>query len=244
MLFRSRFGAAAGHQIAATFLIALFARQLTGVLGPVLYYFPNFSSLWGTLLRLPFFPFHVLLALLVGWLAGTPRRDKWMKWVWVLPACGFVLFALALPPSWGLPAFASKPDQTFWTRFFGRGCLPDQMCLEQLAATLPLLTSLAYCLAAWIGQRMQVMDKASRDLTVIAGVGMGILLLVPISVYLLEMVIPATREILRSIDVRDGIGPVESLSWGLLETGLPALYGAYMISVAGSSRRGSLRQQA
>jgi hypothetical protein len=112
---------------------------------------------------MPFFPTQVALALLAGWVLGGALPHRAMLWVWALPlvALCFALFGVPLlpapspasvlfPPINGLTitqtaslGFASRLSQFFGP---GTGLQP----YNQVVATLPLYSAVAYSLGAWL----------------------------------------------------------------------------------------------
>jgi hypothetical protein len=234
-----RIAAAVTHQFLSTLFVGLLIPQITGIWfrakstghsGPFSVEILNKYSL---------FPFHILFAMLLGLSLGTLRKDRWMKWVWVLPLVLFVLAALTMRPSLGLPAIPPKPSQTFWTRFFGHGCLPDRLCPEQFTTTMPLLCSVSYAVAAWLAQRTIFNGSKARDIFRFISIGLGILLLLPLAYTAAVMTALALQgrmsESLAALEIPGyGISLIWIVTGTLIVTGLPASVGSYLI---GSARR-------
>lgn len=98
-----------------------------------------------TLTETPFFPVQILVALVLATVLQRILRHRTMEWVWVLPL-------LVLGVSFVVSPF---PFSTRLNRYFGSGCRPELRCFIQLAITLPLYSSIAYSLGAFLSRKLQ-----------------------------------------------------------------------------------------
>ncbi|MGA8508936.1 MAG: hypothetical protein WB762_25290 [Candidatus Sulfotelmatobacter sp.] len=133
--------------------LALSTLGVVAVAAPVLIYsvvlslHPFFPSL-GTrtvhwiLTETPFFPVQIVVGLLLGFQLGRRYRHRVMLWTWVVPALAIALLILFAPFS---PVVVSGVELTKAERFFGRGCLPQNHCLDW-AFTVLLYAASAYSL--------------------------------------------------------------------------------------------------
>jgi len=101
----------------------------------------------------PYFPAHIALALLLGWLLARSLQDRSMLWVWLLPSLTMAYALVAIPtltPQLVLSGFQAGFGQSPWFHYFGRGCQLGNYCIDQTSFTRPFYASLAYSLAALI----------------------------------------------------------------------------------------------
>jgi hypothetical protein len=136
------------HQVIVLWVVILSAPILTAS-------FLNFTRLFGwkhvrsayswILNGTPYFPAHIALGLLLGWLLARSLRDRSMLWVWTLPtfAMGYALAAVpTLAPRLVLSGFQAGVGQSRWFHYFGSGCHLGNYCLDQTSFTRPFLASL------------------------------------------------------------------------------------------------------
>lgn len=99
--------------------------------------------LYGT----PFFPLHVIMAFMVGWVLGGTLRERSMLWVWVLPfvslctsQIGFPLIGRGFSEDYRLLALSGQLEYS-WGRF-------GVYSLQQIVRITLLYTAVAYSLGA------------------------------------------------------------------------------------------------
>ena len=90
------------------------------------------------LAEVPGFPVQAVVGLLLGFVLAKWMRRSIMVWVWVLPLVFLCLAAL----------FLHENFHSILNHYFGQGCRPTDRCFDQLALTLPLITTIAYALGA------------------------------------------------------------------------------------------------
>ena len=94
------------------------------------------------------FPLQTIAAVLIGFFAYKYTNSKTALWVWLLPCIVFaVLFATSHSPTVIESGLEWKAQH-----FFGSGCNPRQGCIDQVLFTLPLYTSVAYSVGAWMSR--------------------------------------------------------------------------------------------
>lgn len=134
----------------------------------------NFMHLFGwqnvrsayswVLIGTPYFPGHIALGLLLGWLLARSLQDRSMLWVWLFPsfAMGYALVAVpTLTPRLVMSGFQAGVVQSRWSHYFGWGCQLGNYCLDQTTFTRPFYVSLAYSLAALIAVKTFTRSRVS-----------------------------------------------------------------------------------
>lgn len=152
--------AAWGPILAAPWVL-LFLSELAWHLGWKTYFSQGQWVLYGT----PFYPAHICLALLVGWVLSGALRHRCMLWVWVLPFLALSSAILGFPPIMAPPmewavyppvdrltiAQCAQLDLTGrLTHLMGWGV--GIQPFDQVAVTLPFYSASAYSLGALLAR--------------------------------------------------------------------------------------------
>ena len=164
-----------GHQFIGT----LDALLLGSMLATTAFDFPNpwahtvtryelFRALTGFA---PYFPIHVIVALLLGWILADLFGHQSMRWIWVGPYAWLVFAFTRLPTVLGLSI------QERLSHFFGHGCHLENYCADQLLVTLPFYAAVAYSIGAEVQQRIPIRSPTKR--TKVSGIvlAVGIIML-------------------------------------------------------------------
>jgi hypothetical protein len=165
---RTRFGMMfIAHQVIVLWVVIVSAGILTASAVNFLHLFgwqhPINTYRW-ILNGTPYFPAHVLLGLLLGWLLARSLEDRTMIWVWVLPSALMVYALVAIPtlaPRFVLPGFQAGVGQTPWVHYFGRNCQLGNYCIDQTSFTRPFYVSIAYSVAALIALKTLKQSRRS-----------------------------------------------------------------------------------
>ena len=115
----------------------------------------------------PYFPAHIALALLLGWMLGRSLLDRSMLWVWVFPTLllGYALIAIpTLIPRIVPSAFQAGIGQSRLAHYFGWGCQYGDYCLDQSSFTRPFYASIAYSLTSLIA--IKTWSRARRGASI------------------------------------------------------------------------------
>ena len=145
------------HQFIAPFSIVFVALAFTDVV----LVFPRITGhgLFAVRLRHaitqgPFFPIHILFAIVLGWYLSHLFRNSEMLWIWIIPfAAMCYLVATNTSALAGLPVYAPKAGQTAWSHYFGWGCRPDNACPDQNSTTLLFYVCVSYSIGAVLGRK-------------------------------------------------------------------------------------------
>jgi hypothetical protein len=168
-LSKTRFGLMfVVHQVIVLWVVIVSAQILTASACNLLRVFgwQQYRSAYTWLLSgNPYFPVHIALGLLLGWLLARSLRDQSMVWVWVLPSIllGYAFVAIpTLTPS--VVPFASQAGngQSRFYHYFGWGCQFVNNCVDQSRFTRPFYASLAYSLGAFLALRIPTRPRACR----------------------------------------------------------------------------------
>jgi hypothetical protein len=167
-----------GHQVSATFLVVIWTTLLTAMALGV-------PRLWGHVFRerdvyplmtaSPYYPMQIMVGVLWGWLRGFVTRERMMLWVWVCPLALLVIAILTRAdtyPSSVIPGSLLSEYSSIRSYFFGRGCRPQNGCIEQLGTTLPSYASVAYSIGAWLALTIAV--RSNRVIDAVSGVVLAI----------------------------------------------------------------------
>lgn len=156
------------HQFIGTWGVALSANLLASLpfdvirsLDPGLL---NFHTTRWLLTELPWFPIQVGTALWLGWAFSRQFHHRSMLWIWVIPLAGLCYVVIAVPtltPDILPLALQAGVGQSRLSHYFGRGCRPEDRCIDQMFVTMPFYTSVFYSLGAFLAQRL----SATRHLT-------------------------------------------------------------------------------
>jgi hypothetical protein len=122
------------------------------------------SAYYWVLIGTPYFPAHIALGLVLGWLFARSLRDRAMLWVWLFPsfAMGYALVAIpTLTPRLVMSGFQAGVVQSRWSHYFGWGCQLGDYCLDQTSFTRPFYASLAYSLAALVALKTLTRSRRS-----------------------------------------------------------------------------------
>jgi hypothetical protein len=88
-----------------------------------------------------------------------------MLWVWVLP---FLSLCYAI---FAGPIFVLHPDSIIaqasggfssLSHYFGRGCSPRELCMDQMAFTMPFYASVAYAFGALLERKVHPKINSSQ----------------------------------------------------------------------------------
>ena len=156
------------HQVIALWVVIVSAQVLTASACNLfrLFGWQQYRSAYTWLLSgNPYFPVHIALALLLGWLLARSLRDWSMVWVWVLPsiAMGYAFLAIStLTPSVVPFALQAGNGQSRFYHYFGWGCQFVNHCVDQSRFTRPFYASLAYSLGALLALKIPTRPRASR----------------------------------------------------------------------------------
>lgn len=157
---KTRFGLMfAVHQVVALWVVIVSTQVLTAsacnVLG--LFGWQNYRTVYTWILSgNPYFPAHVGLGLLLGWLLARSLRDPSMQWVWVLTSILLSYALVAIPTlTPGIIPFESQAGkgQSRLYHYFGWGCQFTNHCVDQSMFTRPFYATLAYSLGAFLALR-------------------------------------------------------------------------------------------
>jgi hypothetical protein len=148
-----------GHEFMATLGVGISAAFVTDFsfatlrpLGSRL--FSSYNASW-LVTELPYFPMQIILGLWLGWSFRRRFQHHSMLWVWVLP---FLILCYAVIAG---PIIMLHPDSIIaqagggfspLSHYFGRGCDPRDLCLDQLMFTMPFYASVAYALGALLAR--------------------------------------------------------------------------------------------
>ena len=105
----------------------------------------------------PYFPLQIIWALFLGWSLSGFLHHRSMLWVWVIPTvilC-YVLIQFPARPVL-LPEHARLSTSSGLSHFFGWGCRPKDLCLDQLYITLPFYSSAAYSVGEWLARKIEL----------------------------------------------------------------------------------------
>jgi len=142
--------------------VLLFLSELAWHLGWRTYFSQAQWVLYGT----PFYPAHVCLALVLGWLLGGALRHRSMLWVWVLPLMELSSAVvggprvMAAPMEWSVYPPVDHLTTARWAQMgltgrlthlfgWGTGIQP----FNQVVLTLPFYSASAYSLGALLARR-------------------------------------------------------------------------------------------
>jgi hypothetical protein len=150
------------HQFMGTWGVALLGPYLGMIAFELIRFFNrSFSmrSIHWILTETPYFPMQICFGLYCGWLLGRRIPQRYMTWVWILPAfllsyC--VVFVPTINPQ--LTPMLYRPEGPL-SHYFGWGCNPQNRCLDQILVTLPFYSSAAYSLGAWLAWRTLIRSK-------------------------------------------------------------------------------------
>ncbi len=109
-------------------------------------------ALYGT----PYFPIQVGLSLFVGWVLGGTLQHRCMFWVWVFPLGALISAFVGLPLT-GHLAVEQYTTLRFGSRltyFFGLDSHLVTQLDDQVVATLPFYSAVAYSLGAFLAFRV------------------------------------------------------------------------------------------
>lgn len=142
------------HQVIVEWVLILAAPLLTASVCNVLHLFgwQGYQRGYAWVLNgTPFFPAHIALGLLFGWLLCEHLTDRSMVWVWLFPTA-LLSYALAaiptLVPAIVAPEFQAGAGQSRWLHYFGFGCQLGNYCIDQTSFTRPFYASIAYSFGA------------------------------------------------------------------------------------------------
>jgi len=107
----------------------------------------------------PYFPLQILVGLLLGFQLGRRYGHSVMLWTWTVPALTIALLILFAPLR---PVVVSGVEITGTRRFFGWNCLPQNHCFEQVGATLPFYSCLAYSVGAFFARMISPSSPSER----------------------------------------------------------------------------------
>ena len=156
------------HQIIALWVVIVSAQILTASACNLLRLFgwQQYEIVYTWLLSgNPYFPVHIALALLLGWLLARSLRDRSMVWVWVLPtiAIGYAFVAIPTLTPTVIPfALQAGNGQSRFYHYFGWGCQFVNHCVDQSRFTRLFYASLAYSLGAFLALKIPARPHASR----------------------------------------------------------------------------------
>jgi hypothetical protein len=99
------------------------------------------------LTELPGFPIQVVSALIGGFVLWKVFRHPAMIYVWILPLSILCcLFLVLVCVRGSIPAAAFR-------HFFGNTCHPSSHCFDQVVFALPVMTSAAYAVGAFLAKK-------------------------------------------------------------------------------------------
>jgi hypothetical protein len=166
---RTRFGLMfVVYQVIASWAVIASVPTLTASAVNVLRLFGwrNYRSAYTWLISgNPYFPIHIVLGLLLGWLLARSLRDRSMLWVWLLPSIllGYAFVAIpTLTPSHIPFELQAGNGQSRLYHYFGWGCQFVNGCVDQSAFTRPFYASVAYSIGAWLALKTSMHFRCSR----------------------------------------------------------------------------------
>lgn len=148
------------HQIFSTLGVAVLAAFLSLSLVPLLrVVFGNidYRTVRSALTENHVFPIQMVLAIVISFAMALRWKSRAMLYVWVLPTLVFITAFLIFGR--GL-SIGERLEY-----FFGTGCKLSSRCFDQVVFTLPLYTSIAYSIGAWLGfHRVRDGSLPERDI--------------------------------------------------------------------------------
>jgi hypothetical protein len=157
--------------------LILLVHQLSGTLG-VLWWALVLTSfvlaiprIWGhvfvlsdarrILLAGPYYPIHIVVGLLWGWLIWKMFRHRTMLWVWIFPLLTLVLSILkdSTTTSSIYPGALISIFRPTLLRYFGSACRIEDHCFAQLGVTLPFYVAVSYAIGGWLALRFPIRSR-------------------------------------------------------------------------------------
>jgi len=140
------------HQALATWGVIILSPLVAGAICDLwipLAKAPSVDQLQWLLTGTPYFSIQPAFALVAGWGLWRIFHHRAMLWVWILPLLVLCIAFAAVPtltPS--LMGAAVEAGHSRFAHYFGRGCQPENRCIDQILVTLPFYTATAYSLGA------------------------------------------------------------------------------------------------